>query len=136
MCNCNDNCSCFTNTLETIVNIQRQGQCIDVCSNACDRPVLGSSILCNLANTRPVNLYTCPGSVLWTMPYVLNGTEGTSSVFRAEAVENCCATFRVLAPNPDTTSTNPYVSTNSFFTINLNCVSALRCLEDTFIACI
>ena len=67
------------------------------------------------------------------MPYTLNGVDGTSSVFRVEAAEDCCCTCRVLAPG-DTEGT--YQATDSFFTINLNCVGAIRCLDDTYIACI
>ena len=60
----------------------------------------------------------------------------TSTVFRLEKLDDCCATFRVLAPNTETTSMFPYEATNSFFTMNLNCVCALRCLPDTFVECI
>lgn len=56
----------------------------------------------------------------------------TSNVFRIEKIDGCCATFRVLVPSTDTT-TFPFESTNSFFTMNLNCVCSLRCLQDTFI---
>lgn len=61
-----------------------------------------------------------------------------SNVFRVEKLDENCATFRVLAPNPDTTTngTIPYVATNSFFTMNLDCVCAIRCLQDTFVECI
>ena len=59
-----------------------------------------------------------------------------SNVFRVEKIDGCCATFRVLAENTDTTSIYPYVATNSFFTMNLNCVCALRCLPDTYVECI
>ena len=43
--------------------------------------------------------------------------------------------LNVLADNPDTTTsaTIPYVATNSFFTMNLNCVCCIRCLNDTFV---
>ena len=90
-------------------------------------------------------LYTCCGNgVPWTMPTAkTDGTCGEdgvtcSSVFRIEKIDGCCATFRVLAPNPDTTEVAliPYVATNSFFTMNLNCVCTLRCLQDTFVECI
>ena len=136
MCNQND-CSCLSDILCTIVKIQKQGQCADSGIMSCDRPFLGlNSVNTNILNTRPVSLYTCGTNYLWTMPYTLNGTTGTSSVFRCEAVEDCCATLRVLAPNPDTASVYPYVATDSFCTINLNCVGTLRCLDDTFIACI
>ena len=138
MCNKNNNekgCSCFNETLSTIVKLQRQGECIDTTLTTCDRPFLGMNPT-SAYNTRPVTLYTCPNSTLWTMPYTLDGNDGTSSVFRCEAVEGCCATSRVLANNPDQTSIYPYVSTDSFFTINLNCIGCLRCLPDTYISCI
>lgn len=136
-CNNNENnCTCFDDILCTIVKLQKQGQCIDSINNACDKPFLGLNPSSSVFNTRPVTFYTCPNNVLWTMPYTLNGTTGESSVFRCEAVEDCCCTCRVLAPNPDTTSLNPYVATDSFFTLNLNCVGALKCLDDTFVACI
>ena len=61
-----------------------------------------------------------------------------SNVFRIEKIDGCCATFRVLAPNtdPTTQAAIPYVSTNSFFTMNLNCVCSLRCLQDTYVECL
>lgn len=73
-----------------------------------------------------------------TRENVVCGDEGVtcSNVFRVEKIDGCCATFRVLAENPDTTSIYPYVATNSFFTMNLNCCCVLRCLPDTYIECI
>lgn len=59
-----------------------------------------------------------------------------STVFRVEKIEGCCATFRVLQENPDTTSLNPFISTNSFFTMNCNCICAIKCLSDTFVDCV
>ena len=67
------------------------------------------------------------------MPYTLNETEGTSSVFKISKTDSNCATFEVLAENPDTTNPLiPYIGTNNFFTIDLNCVLAIRCLADTY----
>ena len=131
MCN-NNNCEDLRDVLCTIVKIQKQGQCLDEGITSCDRPFLGGNNN-TLYNTRPISFYTCPTNTLWTMPYTLNGTEATSSVFRVEAVEDCCCTCRVLAPGEEE---GTFVSTDSFFTINLNCVGALRCLNDTYIACI
>ena len=137
----NENNCCIGNILEVINILQNKAEKIDDIPNTCDRPFLG---FCNAANqcvynTRPVSLYTSNNTEI-TMPYTLenNGETitGTSSVFRIEKISNCCSTFRVLAPNPDTTSLNPYVTTDSFFNINLCCVCALRCLPDTFIDCI
>lgn len=136
MCNNNNDCSCLKEILCTILKLQRQGQTIDDTIATCDRPFLGLNPTCEAFNTRPVTFYSCCNSTLWAMPYTLDDIESTSTVFRVEKVDDCCATLRVLAPNPDTTSEYPYVATESFFTINLNCVGAIKCLPDTYIACI
>lgn len=126
----NNNCNSLTDTLCTIVNLQKQGECIDSSLTSCDKPFLGINNN-NVLNTRPITLYTCPNNTLWTMPFTQNGETGTSNVFRIEAVEDCCATFRILRNVNDT-----FEATDSFFTINLNCVGVIQCLEDIFIACI
>ena len=127
---CGNNCESLSKTLCMIVKLQKQGECIDSSLMSCDRPYLGINSN-STYNTRPITLYTCPSNTLWTMPYTIGGETGTSSVFRVEAVEDCCATFRILREVDGT-----YEATDSFFTINLNCVGAIQCLEDTFIACI
>lgn len=148
MCNNNNNdaesCRCIAEIL-TVINVLQQNAncCGDTCLETCDRGFLGCGTTTLGCNTRPVVLYTCCGNgTPWSMPTtrenVVCGTEGAvcSNVFRVEKIDGCCATFRVLAENPDTTSVNPYVATNSFFTMNLNCVCVLRCLPDTYIECI
>ena len=146
MCNNNDQegCRCIAEIL-TVINVLQQNAncCGDTCLETCDRGFLGCGTTTLGCNTRPVILYTCAGNgTPWSMPTtrenVVCGDEGVvcSNVFRVEKVDGCCATFRVLAENPDTTSLYPYVATNSFFTMNLNCCCALRCLPDTYIECI
>lgn len=100
----------------------------------CDKPCLGPNITNGLIfNTRPITLYSCCTGALWTMPYTLNGTTGESSVFKISKVDGNCATFEILAPNPDTTNPLlPFIGTNNFFTISLNCALAIRCLNDTY----
>ena len=126
----NNSCESLTNTLCTIVKLQKQGECIDTGLASCDRPFLGVTNN-NFLNTRPITLYTCLNNTLWSMPFTVDGESGTSTVFRVETVEDCCATFRILRSVGDT-----FEATDSFFTINLNCVGAIQCLEDTFISCI
>jgi len=147
MCNNNndqDSCKCIAEIL-TVINVLQQNAncCGDTCLETCDRGFLGCGTTNLGCNTRPVVLYTCCGNgTPWSMPTtredVVCGDEGVvcSNVFRVEKIDGCCCTFRVLAENPDTTSLNPYIATNSFFTMNLNCVCALRCLPDTYIECI
>ena len=132
-----DNCSCLSETIETIIKLQKASGTSCCNLQTCDRPYLGCTSQNGCCyNTRPVTFYTCPTGALWTMPYTLNNVEATSSIFRLEASDGCCCTCRVLAPNSDTTSLYPYVATDSFFTLNLKCVSALKCLDDTYVACI
>lgn len=134
MCDNNKNQNtCLAEILETILMLQQRGEeCNE--DNSCTRPFLGPSnnIIC--LNTRLISFYSCCNNTLWTIPYTLNGVTGTSSVFRIESLDDECATFRVLAPNPDTTSSFPYIATEDFFTVKLNCIGILRCLGDTSIA--
>lgn len=130
----NGNLSCLIEIIDTILCLQDTDH--TACEvGGCDKPYLGPSPTVFCYNTRPVQFYNCRTGALWAFPYTLNGTDGTSTTFRIENQESDCCTCRVLAPNPDTTdSLNPYVATSTYFTINLNCVSAIQCLGDTFVS--
>lgn len=136
MCGKNENCSCIKEVLETILCLQKkQSQGCD--NDTCTKPFLGPTpnIIC--FNTRPISLYSCCDNNLWSFPFTLNGTTGESTVFRIESLDDCCATCRVLAPNPDTTNQlQEFVATNSYFTINLKCVGAITCHNDISIDCL
>ena len=136
MCNNNINnndCSCFSRIIEKIICLQQQSDAVDSLSG-CDRPFLGSVNTTLSLNTRPITFYGCDGDE-FVFPYTLNGVAGESGVFRVEYLDECCCKCRVLAPNPDTTTvtTYPYVSTTDFFTINLKCICAIKCLNDTYV---
>ena len=143
MCNNNnEDKNCISEILKVILVLQ-ENACPDNCLDSCDRPMLGGGANCLICNTRPVMLYTCCGNgTPWSMPTTkdvtaqCSDTTACSSVFRVEKIEGNCCTFRVLADNPDTTSLNPYVATNSFFTIDCNCLCVIRCLSDTYIDCV
>ncbi len=132
MCEENNNleCSCLKDLFKTIIKLQKQDfKCCS--SGGCDRPFLGPSPSLSCYNTRPINLYNCQTGELWSISYTLpDGTTSVSDVFRCESIDDCCLTCRILIDNLDGT----YTSTNQFFTINLNCVSAVRCRPDVFIA--
>lgn len=137
MCNNNEvnNCeNCIADILKVILLLQQSVCQNDTCLQTCDRGFLGQNCT-TFCNTRPIVLYTCSsGSTPLAMPISKDpAITTTSTVFRLEKLDDCCATCRVLAPNDDTTSSFPYEATNSFFTINLNCVCILRCLDDTFV---
>ena len=140
MCSCDNENNCIKDILCVILVLQ-QNACGDSCLDSCDRPMLGGGPNCLICNTRPVMLYTCCGNgVAWSMPVAKDDTDACtettcSNVFKVEKIEGTCATFRVLQENPDSTSTYPYVGTNSIFTMNLGCVCSIRCLSDTYIDC-
>ena len=139
MCNNENNTceNCISDILKVILLLQQSVCQNDTCLQTCDRGFLGQNCT-TFCNTRPVVLYTCSGgNTPLAMPISRDPLDmTTSTVFRLEKLDDCCATFRVLAENPEPTALTPYVATNSFFTINLNCVCALRCLPDTFVECI
>ena len=128
---CKNNCNCISDILKVICLLQKNADLNDDCLDSCDRPTLGQ-ISCLFYNTRPVILYTCNsnGTTPWSAPTTRTADPETfSSIFRVEKIDGCCATFRVLIANEDGT----YTATESFFTINLECICSIRCLGDTLI---
>ena len=132
-CNsCKDCDNCIMDTLQVICILQANA-CPENCLNSCDRPVLGGSGTCVTCNTRPITFYTCCNNTPIEFPITRTAEGETSNVFRVEKIDGCCCTCRVLAPNTDTTSPYPYIGTDSIFTINVNCIGAIRCLVDTYV---
>lgn len=125
-----ENKGCIEETLKVIVRLQN---CSDECEcmrAGCDKPFLGPTPSLVCFNTRPIRLFRCLDGGIWTLPYTYNGTSGTSDIFRVESVDCGCATCRILIPNPETTSTSSYIASDSYFTINTDCIGALSCLAD------
>lgn len=139
MCNNNDrnNENCIAEILKVIYILQQSVCPSDTCLESCDRGFLGQSSTC-FFNTRPIILYLKGSNgVPLSMPTTkVTTSTTTSNVFRIEKIEGGCATFRVLETNPDTESVYPYAATNSIFTITIDCICSIRCLDDTFIECI
>ncbi len=129
--------------LQVILVLQQNAVCPEGCLDSCDKPVLGCGTTCCVCNTRPIMLYSCcpsgaqPISMPISKDIVTCTTESEcSNVFRIEKLECNAATFRVLAPNTEDTGLYPYVATNSFFTIKLDCICSIRCLNDTCVECL
>lgn len=120
----NDSC-CIAKVLKVIELLQNNAS-IDCPQEGCDKSFLGPTKSCVCYNTRPINLYTRNGD-LFTARYSVNGTDLTSSVFRVEDVNSCCAKLRILEFD-DCTKT--YSATCSFVTVNLKCMCAVACLSD------
>lgn len=129
---CSDNnerdCGCLSDLLKRILMLQKQ-DFDNECHTGCDKPYLGPTCTSICYNTRPVMLYNCCTGDNWSFPYTINGITNESVVFRIESLDENCATFRILYLNDQ----NTYVGTNEFFTIDLGCVGAIKCLSDTYI---
>ena len=97
-----------------IDKLQKNTFCND--NNTCTRPILGLNN--NLVyNTRPVSFYLCNNQEL---------TVDESTVFRVENIDNSCVTIRLLNSDDEGNIT----STNEFATVSINCIAAIRCLND------
>lgn len=121
----NESC-CIAKVLRVIDVLQKESS-IENFPEGCDRPFLGGGSFA-LYNTRPITLYTRSGD-LFTVNYYVDNVLNTSSVFRVENVNGCCATLRILnavVVEEETT----YTDTNQFVTVNLECFCVLRCLSD------
>lgn len=123
--------NCIAEILKVILILQQSANQTDTCLETCDRGFLGQQCCGIFYNTRPIVLYTnCANGMPLGMPISKSPNEDvTSNIFRIEKLDECCATCRVLTVD----SNNTYTATNSFFTINLNCICCIRCLDDVFI---
>lgn len=139
MCNDdnNNNKSCIYEILKTILVLQKEANMPECCLDTCDKKCLGCTPCSCCCNTRPITIYTCGCcNRSLSLPISKDPDETvTSNIFRIEKLDNNCATFRVLVANTNDSSTT-YTATDSFFTISLNCICVLKCLNDTYIECI
>ena len=126
-----DNCLArILNVIKVLQNNAEKTECQD---NTCTKPFLGLNTEFVCFNTRPVTLYRCDNTPI-TLNYTnLAGEELTTSVFRVESVSNDSVGVLLLEATTDTSGNTTYVSTNTFATINLGCVCAIRCLPDTIV---
>ncbi len=116
--NCSE-CGCISDIIKNIICMQDNSY-IACTDGGCDKPFLGpSNTTCY--NTRPISFYNCTTGEIYTI--------NESSIFRLESIDDCCCTCRILNFN-----NGEYTSTNDFFTINLNCVSAIKCYNDINLA--
>ncbi|CCY45824.1 spore coat protein [Clostridium sp. CAG:1193] len=129
--------NCMYEILKTILVLQKEANMPECCLDTCDKKCLGCTPCTCCCNTRPITIYTCGCcNTKLALPITKDPNETvTSSVFRIEKLDDNCATFRVLVATVNDGVTT-YTATDSFFTINLNCVCVLKCLNDTYIECI
>lgn len=126
-----DNCLArILNVINVLQNNAEKTECQD---NTCTKPFLGLNIETICFNTRPVTLYRCDNSLI-TLNYTSStGDILTTSVFRVESVSNDSVGVLLLEASTDASGNTTYTSTNTYATINLGCVCAIRCLPDTIV---
>lgn len=113
------NCNCIGNLAKRIIKLQKNNN-YNYPDGGCSRPFLGPDTL-EYFNTRPVSLYNCCTGEIITIE--------DSTIFRLESIDECCLTCRILNFDNGT-----YTSTNDFFTVNLDCISAIKCYGDINLA--
>lgn len=129
--------NCMYEILKTILVLQKEASMPQCCLDTCDKRCLGCCTPVCGCNTRPITIYTnCCCNTKLAMPVSKDPSENcTSTVFRIEKLDENCATFRVLVVD-ERDGCPSYTATDSFFTINLNCICALKCLADTYVECL
>ncbi len=125
----NDESCCLAKILKVIDILQKRKKSDNCFDLGCTKPIFGPTPSFVCYNTRPITLYSKDGS-LFTVS--LNNNGGTSSIFRVEDVDGCCATLSALTYNADDAT---YTRTNQFVTVNLKCFCAIKCLEDAIVDC-
>lgn len=130
----NTNNNGIRDILKTILILQKEANMPEGCLDTCDKRCLGTlPSICGY-NTRPITLYLCGCcNTRLEMPISRDPAETTTSpVFRIEKLDEDTATFRVLvATTVDEVTT--YTATDSFFTVDIDCICVLKCLADTFV---
>lgn len=123
------NNNCLANILKVINVLQNNSS--DDCNinNSCTKPFLGDFPTIQCFNTRLITLYRCDNSLV-TLPYTFDGVSDTTTIFRVQNVGCDSVTVLLIRDNGDGTYTN----TNTYATINLGCICAIRCIGDTTIA--
>jgi len=137
-CGCNND---ITQSLIRIVRMQREAVREELSNELCSGRSLGCGRRERI-NTRPMQIFTDDDKA-WGCPIFRNEdgceAEGKTCVFRVERVEGCTATFRALISDDHFDDTNnpckpgKFKSTDSFKTIKLCDIAAIRCLNDTFV---
>lgn len=94
----------------------------------CLKAFIGAKRLGNCYNTRIVNIYFCNGKVL-TGNYFYNGNLNTSTFYRIEDIDNGCIKLLLLRPY-----NGAFYSTHEYITISLNCIGALKCIQDVYVS--
>ena len=125
--------NCLARILNVIKVLQNNAEKLDCNDNSCTKPYLGLNVNTLCFNTRPITLYLCNNELV-TLNYTnTDGEELTTTVFRVESVTDDSVGVLLLSESTDASGNITYTSTNTYATINLDCICAIRCLSDTIV---
>lgn len=125
--------NCLARILNVIKVLQNNALKIECKDNSCTKPFLGVNIETVCFNTRPITLYKCDNSLI-TLNYTNDSGESVSTnIFRVESVSCDSVKVLLLEETTDSSGNVSYLSTNTYATINLKCVCAIKCLPDTIV---
>lgn len=121
--------NCIKNLLKFICILQQNSTDLTFSSMNCSKPFLGPSIQGTCYNTRVITLYSKLGE-LFNATFYLNNDIMNSSYFRVREVDDNCCTLEILNFVDGT-----YNSTGQTVVVNINCICAIKCIEDVYINC-
>ncbi len=125
--------NCLANILNVIKILQNNADKTECQDNSCTKPFLGLNTTLLCFNTRPIMLYRRDNTPV-TLNYTNTaGTLTTTDVFRVESVTDDSVGVLLLEASVDANGVTTYINTNTYATINLGCVCAIRCLPDTIV---
>jgi len=124
--------NCLAKILNVIKVLQNNSLKTECQDNTCTRPFLGLNTEFVCFNTRPVVLYRCDNSPV-TLNYTNDLGSQTTTIFRVESVSDDSVGVLLLEESTDSEGNVTYLNTNTYATINLDCVCAIRCLGDTIV---
>ena len=121
--------NCIKNLLKFICVLQQNSNELTCSSTNCTKPFLGPSIQGVCYNTRVITLYNRLGE-LFTTNFYFNNELRNSSYFKVHDVDDNCCTLEILE-----SVDNTYTSTGQTIIVNINCICAVKCIEDVYINC-
>ena len=125
--------NCLARILNVIKVLQDNASRIDCIDNSCTKPFLGLNTTLLCFNTRPITLYLCNNNQV-TLNYTnAEGETSETSVFRVIDVTDDSVSVLLLEESTDESGNTTYSSTNTYATINLDCICAIRCLPDVIV---
>ena len=120
---------CLDKVLKVIVLLQERAEEKEEKYEGCDKPFLGTRIPNICFNTRPVMLFMRNGEKLTT-----RDEHGQESIFRVEKVHEHCAEVQVLRRNNRAKDEHHrFIATREFISVNLDCICAIKCLDDAIV---